>query len=288
MVNRLWEELFGVGLVETLEDLGTQGAAPTHKELLDALSWKFMNEYHWSIKKLLKEMVLSATYCQDSRSNPQQLEKDPFNKYYSRGPRVRLSAEQVKDQSLVVSELLNPKMFGPSVMPYQPQGIWLSPWNGQDWLASTNGEQYRRALYTYWKRTAPYPSMITFDGAAREVCTARRIRTNTPLQALVTLNDESFLDAARHLAYRMQKEAAKDLNDQIRAGYRMMMYKPISEEKLNTLKKLYQEAYTKLKNDKEKTCEMIGVDDEHNNPETASLVVVANAMLNLDEWITKN
>jgi hypothetical protein len=247
-----------------------------------------MNEYHWSIKKLLKEIVLSATYRQDSKSNPQQLDKDPFNKYYSRGPRVRLSAEQVKDQALVVSGLLNPKMYGPSVMPYQPQGIWLSPWNGQDWLASTNGEQYRRALYTYWKRTAPYPSMITFDGAAREVCTARRIRTNTPLQALVTLNDESYLDAARNLAYRMQKEGGRDLGNQIRAGYQMMMYKPISAEKLSTLEKLYQEAYARLRNDKEKTCEMIGVDDEHNNAETASLVVVANAMLNLDEWITKN
>ena len=288
MVNRLWEELYGVGLVETLEDLGTQGASPTHKELLDYLAGKFMNEYHWSIKKLLKEMVLSATYREDAKSSPGQLEKDPFNKFYSRGPRVRLSAEQVKDQALFVSGLLNQKMYGPSVMPYQPQGIWLSPWNGQDWVASTNGEQYRRALYTYWKRTAPYPSMITFDGAAREVCTARRIRTNTPLQALVTLNDDSYLDAARHLAYRMQKDGGPDLGNQIRSGYLMMMYKPLGDEKLKTLEKLYQEALIKLRNDKDKTCEMIGVDDEHNNPETASLVVVANAMLNLDEWITKN
>lgn len=288
MVNRLWEQLFGVGLVETLEDLGTQGALPTHKELLDDLSWQFMNTYEWSIKKLLKEMVMSATYRQDSKSNSKQLEKDFANKYYSRGPRVRLSAEQVKDQALFASGLLNEKMFGPSVMPYQPQGIWLSPWNGQDWLASTNGEQYRRALYTYWKRTAPYPSMMTFDGAAREVCTARRIRTNTPLQALVTLNDESFLDAARHFAYRMQKEGGKNISDQLSKGYEILMYKPISEPKLKALEKLYNEAYAKLKNDKEGTCEMIGVDDEHNNPATASLVVVANAMLNLDEWITKN
>ncbi len=288
MVNRLWEQLFGVGLVETLEDLGTQGALPTHKELLDDLSWQFMNTYQWSIKKLLKEMVMSATYRQDSKSNPQQLGKDFSNKYYSRGPRVRLSAEQVKDQSLSASGLINMKMFGPSVMPYQPQGIWLSPWNGQDWLASTNGEQYRRALYTYWKRTAPYPSMMTFDGAAREVCTARRIRTNTPLQALVTLNDESFLDAARHFAYRMQKEGGKSIKDQLSRGYEILMYKPISGSKLKSLATLYDEAYAKLKNDKSGTCEMIGVDDEHNNPETAALVVVANAMLNLDEWITKN
>jgi hypothetical protein len=288
LVNRLWEQLFGAGLVETLEDLGTQGAAPTHKELLDALSWKFMNEYQWSVKRLLKEMVMSATYRQDSRISPEKLEKDPFNKYYERGSRVRLSAEQVRDQCLVVSGLMNEKIDGPSVMPYQPQGIWLSPWNGQDWLASTGGEQYRRAMYTYWKRTAPYPAMMTFDGAAREVCTARRIRTNTPLQALVTLNDESYIEAARSFAYLMQKRAGPDIKKQIEAGYDMMVYKKIPAAKLEALEKLYGEAFAKLEHDRDKTCEMIGVMDEHNNPETAALVVVANAMLNLDEWVTKN
>jgi len=147
---------------------------------------------------------------------------------------------------------------------------------------------YRRSLYTYWKRTAPYPSMITFDGAAREVCTARRIRTNTPLQALVTLNDEAFLDAARHFAYRMQQEGGKDINQQISKAYELALYKPVTSSRLQSLKKLYDEAFEKLKNDKDKTCEMIGMMDEHNNPETAALVVVANAILNLDELITKN
>ena len=288
IVNRLWEQLFGTGLVETLEDLGTQGAAPTHQLLIDALSWKFMHEYQWSLKRLLQEMVLSATYRQDSKVSPENLEKDPFNRWYGRGSRVRLSAEQVRDETLLVSGLLNEKMNGPSVMPYQPQGIWLSPWNGQDWISSTGGEQYRRALYTYWKRTAPYPSMMTFDGAAREVCTARRIRTNTPLQALVTLNDESYLEAARSFAYRMQKEGGTEWKHQISSGYVMMMNRDISTARLQSLEKLYEEAFTKLKNDKEKTCEMIGLMDEHNNPGTAALVVVANAMLNLDEWITKN
>jgi hypothetical protein len=288
MVNRLWEQLFGTGLVETLEDLGTQGAAPSHKELLDALAWKFMNEDQWSTKKLLKEMVLSATYRQDSKLDATAQDKDPFNRLYGRGPRVRLSAEQVKDQALVVSGLLNEKLKGPSVMPYQPKGIWLSPWNGQDWLASSGAEQYRRALYTYWKRTAPYPSMITFDGAAREVCTSRRIRTNTPLQALVTLNDESYLDAARHFAYRMQQEGGKNVREEISKGYEMAMYKTISPAKLEALDKLYGESFAKLQHDPAKTCEMIGMMNEHNNPETAALVVVANAMLNLDEWVTKN
>ncbi len=288
LVNRAWEQLFGNGLAETLEDLGTQGIAPTHKELLDYLSWKLMNDYKWSFKKLLKEIVMSATYRQDSKVTPELLEKDPYNKYYARGSRVRLSAEQVRDQALVIGGLMSAKMYGPSVMPYQPDGIWLSPWNGQDWVESKGEDQYRRAVYTYWKRTAPYPSMMTFDGAAREVCTARRIRTNTPLQALVTLNDEAFLDAARHFAYRMQKEGGSDVSNCISKGYELAMYKPITPAKLQALKKLYDDAYSKLKNDKDKTCEMIGVMDEHNNSETAALVVVANAMLNLDELITKN
>ena len=133
MVNRLWEQLFGYGLAETLEDLGTQGIAPTHKDLLDHLSWKLMNEYNWSIKKLLKEMVLSATYRQDSKVNDELLGKDPYNKLYARGPRIRLSAEQLRDQSLAVSNLLSQKMYGESVMPFQPEGIWLSPYNGAVW-----------------------------------------------------------------------------------------------------------------------------------------------------------
>ncbi len=230
---------------------------------------------------------MSATYRQDSKVSPEDLEKDPFNKYYARGSRVRLSAEQVRDQALAVSGVMNEKMFGPSVFPFQPKGIWLSPWNGQDWVISNGANQYRRALYTYWKRTSSYPSMVSFDATSREVCTARRIRTNTPLQALVTLNDSSYLDMARHFAYRMQKESGNDVAKQISKGYEIMMYKTITSTKLEALKKLYDDAYSKMKNDKEKTCEIIGEENEHDNPETAALVVVANAMLNLDEVITK-
>jgi len=288
LVNRLWEQVLGTGLVETLEDMGTQGAAPTHRELLDWLSWKLMNDYHWSVKRLLKEIVMSATYRQDSRLSQESLEKDPFNKYYGRGARVRLSAEQLHDQALSVSGLLSDKMYGPSVMPYQPGGIWLSPWNGQDWKESIGEDRYRRALYTYWKRTAPYPSAMTFDGVAREVCTARRIRTNTPLQALVTLNDDFYLDAARHLAYSMQDLGGKDVRRQISGGYEHLMYKPITEAKLAVLEQLYDRSLEKFQQDSNKTCDMIGQMDQHNKPETAALVVVANAMLNLDEWITKN
>jgi len=287
IVNRLWEQLFGTGLAETLEDLGTQGIPPTHPELLDWLSWRMMNDYKWSIKKLLKEMVMSATYRQDTRLNEKLLESDQANKFYGRGPRIRLSAEQLRDQALCLSGLMSEKMFGPSVMPYQPDGIWLSPYSGEYWVKSQGEDQYRRALYTYWKRTAPYPSMMTFDAAAREVCTARRIRTNTPLQALVTLNDEAYLEAARHFAYRMQELGGKQIRDQISKGYELAMYKSIPAGKLTVLEKLYQEALENFRKDKDKTCEMIGQMNEHNNPETAALIVVANAMLNLDELITK-
>ena len=288
MVNRVWEQFFGSGLAETLEDLGTQGIQPTHRELLDYLSYRLMHQYKWSLKKLMREIVLSATYRQDSKVSPALLEKDPFNKLYARGARVRLSAEQVRDQALCISGLMSPTMYGAPVFPYQPDGIWLSPWNGAQWRNAAGEEAHRRALYTYWKRTAPYPSMVTFDGALREVCTSRRIRTNTPLQALVTLNDEAYLEMARHLAYRMQQEAGKNVQQQISKGYELAMYKPITEARLAILTKLYNEALQKYQHDTAKTCAIIGVMDEHNNPETAALVVTANAMLNLDELITKN
>jgi hypothetical protein len=289
MVNRIWAQLFGKGLVETLDDLGTQGATPVNQRLLDYLSWNFMNDYKWSVKKLIKEIVMSATYRQDAKVTTEAEQMDPFNDYFERGSRVRLSAEEIHDQALAISGLLSEKMYGPSVMPWQPKGIWLSPWNGQYWINSTGEDQYRRAIYTYWKRTAPYPAMETFDATARELCLARRINTNTPLQALVTLNDSFFLDASRHFAFRMIAKAG--LNDPVKAiqsGYDMALYKTISQPKLKALEKLYNNAYHVFANDAEKTIEMTGEKNEHNNPETAAMVVVANAILNLDELITKN
>jgi hypothetical protein len=289
MVNRLWEQLFGHGIAETLEDLGTQGIPPTHKELLDHLSWKFMDNFNWSIKKLLKEMVMSATYRQDSKTNEKLVLIDPENRLYARGPRIRLSAENLRDQSLAVSNLLSKKMYGKSVMPFQPSGIWRSPYNGDKWVMSEGDDQNRRAMYTYWKRTAPYPSMITFDGGAREVCVTRRIRTNTPLQALTTLNDSTFFVMARSFAQRMQQLDPKDVKNQISKGYECMMYKPITSNKLNALLELYSTSFESFKKDEKAAKEIIGKSEEENaKPETAAMVVVANAMLNLDEWVTKN
>lgn len=288
MVNRLWEQLFGQGIVETLDDLGTQGIPPTHRELLDHLSWKFMNDFEWSVKKLLKNMVMSATYRQDSKTNDELQLKDPLNKFYARGPRIRLSAEHLRDQTLAVSLLLSKKMFGKSVMPFQPEGIWRSPYNNDKWVMSQGEDQNRRALYTYWKRTAPYPSMITFDGGAREVCVTRRIRTNTPLQALTTLNDSTYFVMARGFAQRMQQLDNSDVKKQISKGYECMMYKPITDNKLNTLVELYSKSLDTFVKDEKAAKEITGSKDTAPKPETAALVVVANAMLNLDEWVNKN
>jgi hypothetical protein len=288
IVNRLWEQFFGQGIAETLEDLGTQGLQPTHKELLDYLSYQLMHDYHWDLKKLMKEIVMSATYRQDASFTNEKLEKDPYNKLYSRGTRVRLSAEQLRDQALAVSGLMSDKMMGPSVFPYQPEGIWMSPYNGNKWIISKDGDQYRRAVYTYVKRSAPYPSMITFDGTAREVCSARRIRTNTPLQALAALNDSAYLEAAIHFAYRMQDTGGNNVQQQINKGYEMAFYHAIPAKKLAALEKLYNEALVRFTKDKTKMIKMAGSDKARQTPTTAALATVAGAMMNMDEFITRN
>ncbi|MBL0743528.1 DUF1553 domain-containing protein [Chryseolinea lacunae] len=284
MVNRFWEQIFGAGIVETLEDFGTQSASPTHQELLDYLSLQFMNEDRWSMKKLIKTMVMSATYRQDSRLTQEMLEKDPGNRWLARGPRVRLSSEQVRDQALACGGMLSNKMFGKSVMPYQPNGIWSSVWNGDYWKASEGEDQYRRSLYTYIKRTSPYPSMMMFDGSSREVCVIRRIRTNTPLQALVTLNDSSYVVAARGLALRMMKDNATP-KDQINAGYRMILVRDMPAQKLAVMQGLYDDALKQYTTNKEASRKLAAT--QNDSPQLAALTLVASAMLNLDEVLTK-
>ncbi|HEY1055465.1 MAG TPA: DUF1549 domain-containing protein, partial [Emticicia sp.] len=169
-VNRFWEQIFGTGIVETVEDFGTQGFSASNPELLDYLAVTFQDDMHWSIKQLLKKIVTSGTYQQSSDVNKELLEKDPYNRFLARGPRIRLTAEQVRDQALLVSGILSHKMYGKSVMPYQPDGLWQSPWNGENWKLSQGEDKYRRAIYTFWKRTAPYPSMMSFDAPSREFC----------------------------------------------------------------------------------------------------------------------
>lgn len=300
IVNRLWEQLFGTGIVETLEDMGTQGIAPTHKELLDYLAYTFMHEQHWSIKKMLKELVMSATYQQDSKLTEEHKRKDYFNRYYARGPRIRLSAEQLRDQALCASGALSSKMYGESVMPWQPEGIWLSPYNGARWENSKGEDQYRRAVYTYLKRSAAYPAMISFDGAQRVVCTARRIRTNTPLQALVTLNDSAFVDLAGHLARRLMKDSSLTLADQISKGYELILFKPMPKARLPIFEELYHKAFDVYSRQRDSILAAsplksgAGRNKQKKSPEPmqdpgeAAMFVVANALLNLDEVITKN
>jgi hypothetical protein len=293
-VNRFWEQLFGTGIVETVEDMGTQGIPPTHHELLDYLAVEFMETDRWSVKKLLKRMVMSATYQQQSNVSPELLAKDPFNKLLARGPRVRLSAEAVHDQALAVSGLLSRKQYGPSVMPVQPDGIWQSPYDGDSWKQSTGEDLHRRALYTYWKRTAPYPSMVTFDSPSREFCQLRRLRTNTPLQALVTLNDPVYMEAAQKLADYMQ-EKGQSPEEQIRAGFRQVMLRDLPPKKLAILTRLYRTTEQHYRQKPDEAKKLLAQSDSTNGDaaarpvtaQRAALTVTANTMLNLDEVITK-
>ena len=289
LANRLWEQMFGRGIVETLEDFGSQGIAPTHPELLDWLAWRLMYDHHWSIKSLLCDIALSATYRQSSGTTPELQERDPSNRLYARGSRVRLNAEQLRDQALQVSGLLSPKMYGSGVMPFQPYGVWQSPWNGASWQQSKGADQYRRAVYTYWKRSSPYPSMLSFDGVAREVCVARRIRTNTPLQALVTLNDTVYVEASRHLALAVSIQSdGQEAGQQIATLYQKAIGRPITTAKLESLSQLYQTALQKYRHNPAASMEMTGCDPAQDTPEKAALALVASAVFNLDEFVTKN
>lgn len=283
-VNRFWEQIFGYGIVETMEDFGTQGATPTHPELLDWLALRFMHDHDWSIKKLLKDIVMSATYRQSSRVTDEHLVKDAANTLLARAPRVRLSAEQVRDQVLAVSGLLSDKMFGKSVMPYQPKGIWNSVYNGESWIPSQGEDRFRRAVYTYAKRTSPYPAFMMFDASSREVCVSRRVRTNTPLQALVTLNDSSFVVAARHFAAKMLKRGSTPA-EQIKAGYKALLIHDMPEAKARVFEDLYDDAYETYRNNKDAATTLTAQPD--GSPELAAMTVVANAMFNLDEVIMK-
>ncbi|MDH5604611.1 MAG: PSD1 and planctomycete cytochrome C domain-containing protein [Cyclobacteriaceae bacterium] len=280
--NRLWGMLFGRGIVETQEDFGSQGIPPTHPELLDWLAVKFSGDLQWSVKNFLKMVVMSGTYRQSNIITPQALAADPYNQLLSRGPRVRLSAEQVRDQALAVSGLLSKKMFGPSVMPDQPEGVWQAVYNNMQWNTSEGEDKYRRAVYTYWRRTSPYPSMISFDSPSREFCVNRRINTNTPLQALVTLNDSVYFEAAGALAVKM-KEASNVPGEQIAAGFEMALFKKPDERTMGHLMELYKA----LEGEVFKPVSLPRENPEKELPVTDALTLVANAIMNLDEFLNK-
>jgi hypothetical protein len=279
MVNRVWARLFGKGLVETEEDFGSQGLMPSHPQLLDWLAVDY-RENGWSLKKLLKTIVLSRTYRQNSSISPDSLAADPTNQLLGRGPRFRLSAEVVRDQSLVSSDLLTRKIGGPSVMPPQPPGVWKSTYSGEKWKNATGPDRYRRALYTYLKRTSPHPAMITFDAGSGEVCQIRRIRTNTPLQALITLNDESYLEASGALANLMQK-SSNELAQQITFGFRRVLTRPPNPEELKRLTDLYHQLKPEFS---DQTAFLSSAKLEKGDP---AMIALASVLLNLDETLMK-
>lgn len=284
VVNRVWHQIYGQGIVSTIEDIGSQSEAPSHPALLDWLALRFMNEHHWSIKALVKEIVMSGTYRQNSESTPEMYQIDPDNELHARGPRIRLGAEQIRDQALAVSGLLSDKMYGPGVMPPQPEGVWQTVYNGARWEESKGEDRYRRGVYTYLKRTSPYPSFLTFDAGSREVCTIRRTVTNTPLQALVTLNDPVYLEASYQLAKNAQ--VPNDIDKSISQSYERATFKQITPAALNALKELYQTSLAEF-TENEEAPELFLHFEKKPTPELSALTMVANAIMNLDEFLTK-
>ncbi len=287
-VNRIWEAYFGRGLVETSEDFGAQGALPTHPELLDWLATEFM-EHGWSLKKLHRLIVTSATYRQSSATSPALLERDPGNHLLARGPRFRMEAEMVRDVALADSGLLDLTIGGPSVFPFQPDGVWDLPYNDDSWKESQGGDRHRRAIYTFIRRTAPYPSMLTFDGTSREVCTVRRIRTNTPLQALTALNDPAFFEAAQAMAVRILREGGSDVPARAEYGFRLAVSrKPKAGELSKTVAAFQRErAYFEGRPDESRKLAGSQNPPEGTVADLAAWTMISNALLNLDEALTK-
>lgn len=239
-VNRFWARLFGKGIVESEEDFGTQGTAPANQELLDWLATEYMR-LNWDGKAILKTIVMSATYRQSSNATPELLEKDPTNRLLARGARFRLDAEVVRDQALAVSGLLSKKMYGPPVMPWQPDGVWQVVYNGERWITSEGEDRYRRGLYTFMRRTSPYPSSMSYDAPTGEICTMRRIRTNTPLQALTSLNDPVFMEAAQQLALRTLRETGKSESARAARMFQLVLARPPEKEELRRIVSLHRE-----------------------------------------------
>jgi hypothetical protein len=279
-VNRFWEQMFGLGIVESIEEFGATGSPPSHPALLDWLALRFANDMNFRPKRLLREIVLSATYRQEAKATPELLAKDPRNRLLARGPRQRLTAEMVRDQALAVSGLLSAKMGGPPVMPFQPEGIWRTVYNGGKWITSPGEDAHRRALYTFIRRTSGYPSWQTFDAPTREFCTSRRLPTNTPLQALVTMNDPVYAEAAAALADRMAK-AGDQPDQQLARGWRLVSGRHPSPAELSPLLRLHREAAERFAGDAKAAAAL------HRSPDLAALTIAANALLNLDAVLTR-
>ena len=298
VVNRIWAQLFGTGLVKTLEDFGYQSEWPSHPDLLDWLAREFVDG-GWDVKAFLKTIVLSSTYRQSSAVSAQLVARDPENRLLARGPRVRLPAELIRDQALAVSGLLAPRIGGPSVYPYQPDGLYDSivvgaAYPGTKWLLGSGEDLYRRSLYTFWKRTMPHPMMLSLDSPDREFCTVRRSRTNTPLQALALWNETGYVEAARRLATRMLREGGADNAARAAYAFHASTGRPPTEAEtkviLATWEKLRAD-FAAHPEDAETYVSNTGasaVDAMIPPTELAAATSVASLILSLDETITKN
>jgi hypothetical protein len=290
-VNRFWQELFGKGLVKTAEDFGSQGEVPSHPELLDWMALEF-RESGWDMKKFYRLLVTSATYRQAAVTTPEKLKADPENRLLSRGPRFRMDAEMVRDYALAVSGLLNPEIGGPSVRPYQPKGVWetvaMQQSNTRFYKEDQGDKLYRRSMYTFWKRSAPPASMDIFNAPSRENCTVRRERTNTPLQALVTMNDPQYVEAARYLAERLMHEPA----GRVEFLARQVLGRAFDAREKLIVDRAYADylAHYKAHEDEAKKLIQTGAsqpDAKLPAPELAAWTMVANQVLNLDEVLNK-
>ena len=298
-VNRLWQSFFGTGIVQTVDDFGSQGELPSHPDLLDWLAVEF-RDGGWDVKKFVRMLVTSATYRQSSVVSQELLAKDPENRLLARGPRYRLAAEVVRDQALAVSGLLDPRMGGPSVYPYQPPGLWeelMSRSDGdqftaQKYVQSHGPDLYRRAMYTFWKRTSPPPALSAFDAPDRETCTVRRGRTNTPLQALVLMNDPTYVEAARKLAERLMTEAGASPEERVAFAFRVATARTPKPEEAAVLRKIYDEQLAVYRSNAEAATKLLRVgesprDEKLDPAELAAWTTVATTILNLDETVTK-
>jgi hypothetical protein len=296
-VNRLWQQLFGIGIVKTIDDFGSQGDVPNHPELLDWLAVQFVKD-GWDVKRTMKRIVMSATYRQTSHVPPEDYLRDPENRLLARGPRFRLDAEMLRDQALAVSGLLVDQAGGPSVKPPQPDGLWFavgySGSNTVRFKADTGREKvHRRTLYTFIKRTAPPPQLSTFDAPSREACSVRRERTNTPLQALLLMNDPQYVECARAFAERTIREAGEEPADRAAHMFRLATCRAPDDEELKELLSTYHEHLTAYQEDVESAKRLIEVgestpDESFEPSELAAWTMIGNLILNLDEVISKN
>jgi hypothetical protein len=293
-VNRFWQEVFGAGIVRTAGDFGITGELPSHPELLDWLALDFRNNA-WDVKRFFKQLVMSSTYRQSALTTPEKLEKDQDNRLLSRGPRFRMDAEMIRDGALAASGLLSPKMGGPSVKPYQPDGVWeavaMIGSNTRNYVRDTGESLYRRSLYTFWKRSAPPAQMEIFNAPSRETCVIRRERTNTPLQALVTLNDEQFVEAARRLAENTLK-SGENFDARLDFVTARLVSRPFEKTERSIVRKVYDRLIERYKSDEEGAKKLIAVGESKADAmlpveELAAWTMTINELMNLDEVLNK-